>query len=198
MNSKKLLSENRLLNARPANSELYVHGIPSWIVVFLRFMFACAGFATAYFSIRSWFQMPLPAQALATFLVPAFLAISIWTKLWKRTTKFLGDKSGLYFPNNSLLVLDIRGSESDEWLHVPWAKITNLRVAREAGDDNAACLAFDVEVTPQERERFFKHVGTPQDMPYPGYSSSAVYVAYADFPPSPEKTLAILKALSAG
>jgi hypothetical protein len=184
--------ETRRLQRRPDNPA-YVHRTPEWLVAAMRITFAAAGIATGFFTTRDWPNMPLPFLAFAIFLAPAFLGIALWPKPWRRTTKFMADRTGLYFPHNTQLVLAFNDQANEDWLHVPWSRIENLRLSTEIGEEGATCVAFDVEVSKNDREQFFKHVGTPRDRP--DHNPAVVYAAYDDSPPFPRITLEILNNL---
>ena len=108
--------------------------------------------------------------------------------------KFIANDRGLYFPANGLVVLSFRPNLQEEWLHVPWEGVRDIRLAREVGEDGP-CVAFDLEVTAGEANAFFKFVGTPRDRSRG--LSGILAVAYGDSPPRPTRTVAILLRLKA-
>lgn len=185
--------KSRLLSCQPDNPRAYVHQTPVWLLKAFRVMLLAAAIALAVLSARTWTDMPRPAQVLVSILSPAFLMLSLWSRPWKSAVKFMADDQGLYFPGNSHLVMSLTAQTNTEWLFVPWLRIQNLRLSTETGDEGGPCVAFDVTVSPTEREAFFKHVGTPRDRRAPNHE--VVFAAYGDLPPHPKKTLSRLNAL---
>jgi hypothetical protein len=185
---------NRLLHSTPAtDSTTYVHAPPGWVLATCRIALGSMGLLLAVMTWRSWADMPLPARTLALFLAPALSAASIWPRPWDRMVKFMVDSHGVYFPANELLVLSFRPATQQHWLHVPWKNVSNIRLAREVGEDGQ-CVAFDIQASSAEVVAFFKHVGKPRDQsPDPG----TVSLAYGDSPPHPTKTVKHLLSLKA-
>jgi hypothetical protein len=147
------------------------------------------GLVLAVVSARSWSEMPFPARALVTVLAPAMTVAAFWSRPWRRLIKFVAFEQGIAFPSNEQLVLSLGAQNTPRWLVVRWGDISNIRLAREVGD-GSRCIAFDVQVSAQERELFFRHVDEPRD----GRTASEgiLSVAYADSPPSLARTHAAL------
>jgi hypothetical protein len=139
--------------------------------------------------------MPLGFRGLACVLVSAFSFFALHERTWEKTIKFIADKHGIFFPCNELLVSALGQKHQKAWLLVPWGNITNVRIAQEYDNDHdlAACVAFDVRVSPEEQAGYFKYVGYPTDCAT--NEEDILSVAYNDNPPSPRKTFALLKEL---
>lgn len=152
------------------------------------------GLALSVLAWRSWAGMPLPARALTVLLAPALLALSTWPRPWTRMVKFMADERGAYFPANELLMLSFRPATGPSWLHVPWKNISNIRPAREVGEDGQ-CVAFELVATPSEVAAFFKHVGKPRDDTIE--SAKSLCLAYGDSPPRPATTVQLLESFKA-
>jgi len=186
---------NQVLPSKPSVlTTTYVHASPAWLQAVLRVMFGLMSLGLLVLTWRSWAQMPLPARTLALVLAPAFIAVCVWPRLWGHRAKFLADDTGIYFPANELLVPAFRDDSQHPWLHVPWRNISNIRIAREAGE-GGRCVALEVSVTEAEASAFFKHVGQPRDGS--ARTPDALAIAYGDSPPKPETTVQLLLALKA-
>ena len=151
----------------------------------------------ALLSARDWHAMPTGFRCMAFILVPAFAFFAFYWPIWEKTTKFIADKRGVFFPCNELLVHAIGQARRKEWLLVSWDKVSNIHTSEEFTYEgsSAACVAFDVAVTPEEDVKFFKHVGTPVDQK--GRGKAVRSVAYSDFPLAPEETVKLLRKLKA-
>ncbi len=172
----------------------YVHRTPKWLVTLFRLSFGIGVIVLAAMSLRDWSVMPLGFRGLACILVPAFAFFALHTPM---AIKFLADNRGVFFPCNGLLVAAAMPSKrSNRWLLVPWNNISNIRVTTEVDHEgsSAKCVAFDVIVSPDEQEEFFKHVGYPSDRTRNG--SNCLPVAYSDFPPAPKTTVALLQRMN--
>jgi hypothetical protein len=159
----------------------------------LRVGFALAGAGVAALAFHEWAVMPLPARLLTSVLTPSFLLFAFWQRLWRSSVRFVADPLGIYFPDNSQQVLTIGVSGEPCWLHVPWGRITRLRLARYGGEGGGSCIAFDVAVTDAQRGQVFQYVGAPAERPVG--DPHVLHVAYDDQPPNPRRTLARLQAL---
>jgi hypothetical protein len=181
---------NRTLTEIPALADdYYVHRTPKWLMMFIRLALGVGGVVLAVLSYRDWSHMPLGFRGLVCILVPAFLLFALRST---RTTKFVADTRGVFFPCNELLVTTIGRKNPNTWLFVPWGNIMNIRVGTSIDyeGDKSKCVAFDVKVSSQEKAAFFQHVGAPTDREQSvnGFLS----VAYSDNPPAPRKAVAIL------
>ena len=192
-NVSRSQSVNKVITQSPKLEGTYVHCTPRWLMQTVRAMFAIFGIATIYFLASARELEPIGQKVFFCVLSLVFLAVSTWPRPWRQLTKFIACKQGIYFPNNSQLVLVLGQPILDEWLFIPWSRIRNLRLSREAGGDNAKCVAFDVEVSNEEQERFFKHVDKPRDRNTT--AAGIANLAYCDYPPSPKKTLSILESM---
>lgn len=181
---------NRILSQRPALKHgAFVYGMPLWLTLILRVGFFVFALVAAALAWNEWSTMPFGAKALLTLLAPAMLLLAAWPRPWRRTTLFVADETGMFFPNNSLLVVAVGTALRETWLFVPWSGISGLRLARERGD-HAKCVAFDAAVTEQERGEFFGRVDSPTDRSE--IRTGTVAAAYSNWPPSAETTLRIL------
>lgn len=186
---------NRVLgSAPPPTSATYAHAPPDWLRWGFRLLSGGMGCALCVLSWQDWAAMPWPARALAIVVGPALVGLSLWHQPWQRRVGFVADERGLYFPANELLVLSLRRTTSQSWLHVPWRHVHDLRLAREAGEDGD-CLAFDVDATAEEAAAFFRHVGRPHGRAVG--RQGLVSLAYGDSPPRPAATLKRLLSLKA-
>ncbi len=106
--------------------------------------------------------------------------------------KFVATEHDIFYPVNELLILSLRRTTQQSWLHVPWPRIYNLHLAREVGD-SVECVVFDVGAKPCEASSFFMNVGRPRDRSVGGQGT--VPLAYSDSPPRPAVTLKLLLSL---
>lgn len=84
--------------------------------------------------------------------------------------------------------------EGDAHVHgTPLWLVATLRLASDPMDAGA-CVAFDLQVSPEEREKFFRNVSRPDDNR--SRHGEILSVAYNDFPPSVAAILRKLLALS--
>lgn len=186
---------NQMLAEKPSlEDDHYVYRMPPMLVALLRLTFGIASVALIAATAANWGEMPWGFRALAGVLALAFGFFAQRSGIWRRTVRFLADGRGVFFPCNELVVAIAGRENRGAWLFVPWSRVSNLRVAIEKDyEGRSKCLAFDVSVSKEEREAFFEHVGYPTD----GNRSvgGSLAVAYSDFPPRPEKAVAILRAL---
>jgi hypothetical protein len=153
---------NRVADAVPFDAaSSYVLETPRWLRTAMRLLMLAMGLALAVLSARDWGGMPFGARALVGVVAPSLALMALWPRPWRRMVKLVAGATGIAFPCNELLVLSLRAQESPRWLLVPWENISGIRLAREAADGNR-CVAFDVVVSAEERERFFRHVDSPQ------------------------------------
>jgi hypothetical protein len=61
--------------------------------------------------------------------------------------KFVASDVGIAFPSNSMQLPAIGTEKDSHWLLVPWANISNVRLAR-AEVERDPCVAFDVRLIP--------------------------------------------------
>jgi hypothetical protein len=169
-----------------------IYGVPTWLTLLFRVVFGCFGLLVAVLSFRTWSSMPIPAQVFVGLLAPTMMATAVWNKPWQGTAQFIAGESGIYFPSYSLLSISFKQQVAERWLHVPWRNILGLRLAKEVGESGLA-VAFDVQVTDDEREEFFAHVGRASDRPR--LTQSNVAAAYSGALPSPKRTLARMQKL---
>jgi hypothetical protein len=154
-----------------------------------------AGAVTAVMLARQWQVMPLWAALMAGLLAPALMGFSVWPRAWRDTTRFIADETGMFFPAYAALTLGATEPGQEEaWLAVPWQHVTNIRVATEIGEDGR-CVAFDLQVSPSERARFFETVGEPRDRR--GRHPALVFAAYGGWPPSAKPVAQRLLSLQA-
>jgi hypothetical protein len=186
---------NQILNSisldRPG---LFILEIPAWLRGGARWLLLAMGLAAAALAARSWGDMPNAARVLVSAVVPAILLLGGWSRPWQRAVKFVASDVGIAFPSNSMQLPATGIKKDSHWLLVPWANISNVRLAR-AEVERDPCVAFDVRLTEDERDRFFRHVGRPEvsdQVHRPWFS-----VAYGDRVPSPEKTFNALQRLQA-
>lgn len=186
---------NHITDAVPLDDTAsYVLETPRWLRTAVRSLMLAMGLALAVLSARSWGDMPLPARAMVLVLAPAMTLVALWNRPWRSLIKFVAHDLGIAFPSNEQLVLSPHSPAGQRWLVVPWENISSIRLTREVGD-GSRCVAFDVVVSPEEKEAFFRHVDTPRDRRVT--SDALVSVAYADSPPSLAKTHAALLSLKA-
>jgi len=184
-----------LVFAKPPSliGEHYVHRTPRWLLTFFRLSFGIGALAMAAMAYFEWSRMALGFRALTCVLAPLFAFFALHRRLWEKTIKFIAADQGIFFPCNELVATVLGQKHKDAWLLVPWANITDVRMAKTCDNDNglAKCVAFDLCVSPEEEAGFFRYVGNPTDSTrLPG---SLLSVAYLDNPPSPKKTCALLK-----
>jgi hypothetical protein len=172
----------------------YVLETPLWLRTAARLLILAMGLVLAVLSARSWGEMPFPAQAMVVVLAPAMTLAALWNRPWRKLIKFVACDLGIVFPSNEQLVVSLHAEASPKWLVVPWQNISNIRLAHEVGD-GSRCVAFDVLISAEERESFFRHVDKPRD----GHAAldAILSVAYADSPPSLTRTHAALLSLKA-
>jgi hypothetical protein len=180
------------LNPPAGGHGAVVYGTPAWLTLLFRVAFGCFGLIAAVFSVRAWSGMPVQAQVLGGLLAPTMMAAAIWNKPWQRTTQFIADESGIYFPDYPQLTLSLKPQIAERWLHVPWRNIQELRLAKEAGESGLA-IAFDVQVTNAEEREFFSSVGRASDRSR--LTQSNVAAAYSAALPPPKRTLLRMQAL---
>lgn len=187
----------RELPARPdLSGDAFVFGMPVWLATVLRLVIGAAAPTLAWLSVQDWERMPMPARGLVIVLVPALLGWALWPQAWRGAICFVADRQGLYFPHHSQVIHVAGRPEDPRWLFVPWARITQLRVARVRGDDGP-CVAFDIDaLSAAQREDYFRQVDAPDDRPRG--AGSPLAVAYANRPPSPRVTLERLERLRSG
>lgn len=186
---------NHITTAAPIDDAgSYVLETPGWLRAAARLLILTMGLALAVLSLRDWSEMPFAARALVTVLAPAMTLIALWSRPWRRLIKFVAYNSGIAFPSNQQLIVSSHTEATPRWLVVPWKNISNIRFSREIGDGNR-CVAFDVLVSTEERELFFRHVDEPRDRDK--VIDSKFSVAYGDRPPSLKRTHAALQSLKA-
>jgi hypothetical protein len=192
---KMRASANHITDAVPLDDPAsYVLETPGWLRTGARLLILAMGLALAVLSARSWGEMPFAARAMVVVLAPAMTLVALWNRPWRKLVKFVAYDLGIAFPSNEQLVLSSHTQPNLRWLLVPWENISNIRLAREVGDASR-CVAFDVRVSAEERESFFRHVDKPRD----GRTARDAFlsVAYADSPPSLARTHAALLSLKA-
>lgn len=147
-------------------------------------------------SMRSWSEMPVLAQIMVAVLTPLFLIVAIHPKGWAQlsTVPFLyADQSGMYFPSNNPRVL---GKKYEcRWLFVPWANISNLRVASVmTSEGKQSCAAMDVVASKEEVNEFFCESLQGEQFVEPGFVAVAFY---CNIPPRAKTVVARLKTIDA-
>ena len=194
---------NRVLFERPqVEGDAHVHGTPLWLLTTLRLVLVVGGLGTILFVFMSpdsqFKQRGHTHDAITSPLLLVFglaVALGFYGKIWRRQAKFIADGRAVYFPCNELLVAPRDRSPSSAWLEVPWQHISNLRrTTKTTPTDQGDCVAFDVQVSPEEREKFFRRVSRPDDNR--NRHGAVLSVAYNDFPPSVAAILRKLLALS--
>ena len=155
-------------------------------------MFGCFGLVAAVLSVRTWSSMPIPAQVLVGLLAPTMMAAAVWNKPWQRTIQFVADERGICFPSYSPPNLSLKPQLAERWLRVPWRNVLELRLAKERGESGRA-VAFDIQVTNDEQEEFFAHVGRASDRPR--FAQRTVAAAYSGALPAPKRTLVRMQKL---
>ena len=190
----ELLPGTRVLATPPQGAEIYVHATPRWLLWVVRVAFAVFALVLGGLTWHDWAQMPAWARLLSLTLSPALLGLSAWPTVWRSTAKFVASREGVAFPSNEQLVLRFGRPVDEAWLFVPWACIGNLRLSKSVGD-HSVCVAFDLQISTAERERFFGHVASPVDCKEG--EPSVLRVAYDDSPPAPRRTLERLSDLKA-
>ncbi|MEO6277288.1 hypothetical protein [Roseateles sp.] len=184
---------NRLLPKPPTpNPTTFVYRPPPWLMLGFRCAMLVVGAVTAVMLALHWQAMPLWAALLAGLLTPALMGGSAWPRLWRDTTRFIADETGMFFPAYPALTFAATEPRQEAWLAVPWQHVANIRVATEVGEDGS-CVAFDLQVSPSERARFFGTVGEPRDRR--GQRSAQVFAAYGGWPPSAKPAAARLLSL---
>ncbi len=177
---------NRVLSDRPqVEGDAHVHGTPVWLITTLRFILVAFGLGVMLFAIHDMALVRGQTRGWGgvVFCAPFLVALGLYPRIWRRQAKFIADERAVYFPCNELLVASRGGSPSSAWLEVPWQHISNLRQStRTDPSDTAACVAFDVRVSSEEREKFFRNVSRPDDNK--SRHGATLSVAYNDFPPS--------------
>lgn len=188
-------SLNRITGAVPLDDAAsHVLQTPLWLRTTARLLILAMALAIAALSAGSWGEMPVPARALVVVLVPTMVLAALWNRPWRKLVKFVASDRGIAFPGNEQFVLSLQPQANPRWLVVPWEDISNIRFARDVGD-GSRCVAFDVRVSVEEAEAFFRHVDKPQDRL--GAPEGVLSVAYADSPPSLASTHAALLRLKA-
>ncbi len=190
---------NRVLFERPqVDSDAHVHGTALWLLTALRLALVVLAFGVVlYVFMIPDLENMRPRNKAWAFMAPVLIALGLYGRIWRRQTKFIADGRAVYFPCNELLVASRERNPSSAWLEVPWQHISNLRRTTKtdpSGTDTADCVAFDVRVSPEEREKFFRNVSRPDDNR--NRHAAILSVAYNDFPPSPATILRKLHALS--
>jgi len=187
---------NRILPQRPEDEEgAYTFGTPPWLVLAFRGVLLGAGFATGILLGLHWKAMPWPACLLAACLFPSLMAWSLWPRPWRYMVRFIANQRGMYFPAYPVLSLSTPSPPAEAWLEVPWRHISNIRLANEVGEDGR-CVALDIEVSSDEKSKYFGAVGIPRDRQ--GKLSPLVFAAYGGWPPSPADAVARLTRLRLG
>lgn len=174
-----------------------MHGTPQWLLTTLRFALAAGGLGVILLAIhdRTLFSGGRGWYMGWVICAPFLVALCLFGRIWRRQTKFIADERAVYFPCNELLVASRDRTPSSAWLEVPWQHISNLRKTTKTNlSDTADCVAFDVQVSPEERKKFFLNVSRPDDNK--SRHGAILSVAYNDFPPSVATILRGLLALS--
>lgn len=181
---------NQVLPKKPSVvGEHYVHLTPAWLTTLFRLLFVICIIALVAMTYQEWRQMSLGFRVFACVLVPAMSFMVLRKETWQESIEFIAAKNGMYFPYGSFLVSATDHAQKNTWLLVPWENITNFRLAKDT--DGSTCVGFDLRVSPEERARFFKNIDCPND--HEPYDKDFISVAYSNNPPSPKKTLGLLK-----
>jgi hypothetical protein len=187
---------NQILPSLPLISgEHYVHRPPVWLTAVVRLAFGLMAIVTAVWAYLDWSTSPLGFRLLACILVPAFCFSSLRSDVWGGAD-FIATDKGIFFPCNELRVITLGRDRKDSWLWVPWSNIENLRLAEYDDHDNdrRTCVAFDLNVSGEERADFFRGASNPVDSTI--HPDNLLSVAYGGFPPSPKEVFTRLKVLA--
>ncbi len=186
---------NRIFESRPAVAEDgFVLANPTWLLLMFRIALLACGPMLLVLTLLSRSPLPVPALLLAAVVGVGTFGGAAWARPWTRPEFFVADAEGISFPANDLLVVRLGGAGDTRWLRVPWSNIGNVRITRVRGE-GTPCVAFDVTATADESEAFFGRVDRPEDRP--ADSAGIVFAAYDIRPPSPARTVAALRSLSA-
>lgn len=174
--------------------EHYIHRAPAWFTTLVRLYFGVGAIVVLVWFYSDWSTIPLGFRVLACVLVPAFTFASLHKEAWG-TADFIATDNGIFFPCNELRVITLGRRSMNSWLWVPWSNINNLRLAEYDDHDNdrRTCVAFDLNVSQEERACFFRGVSTPIDSA--NHPENLLSVAYGGTPPSPKKAFTRLKEL---
>lgn len=173
--------KNKILLQMPTlQSEHFIYDFPVWQANILRVVFGLFSIGCAVMFAQKWTELPIGFKGLAIVLVPAFFFIAVHPKMNMSKFYFLADHRGLFFPLTDG-THHREEQKNKNWLLVPWQNIANLRTAltEDTEGDKIKAIAFDMRVTPQEKEQFFKQVDCPLDRKQPKSSDSEIlFVAY--------------------
>jgi hypothetical protein len=174
--------------------EHYVHHTPVWLNALVRLAFGVGAIVLTVWFYLDWSTTTLGFRALACVLVPAFAFSALHKETWG-TADFIATDNGIFFPCNELRVIILGRERKNSWLWVPWANIDNVRLAKYDDHDNdrRTCVAFDLNVSQEERASFFRGVSNP--IGSASIPKKILSVAYGGALPSPKKAFARLKEL---
>lgn len=143
----------------------YVHRTPQSVIVFPRVAFGIARVAAAVALFATWDYKRWDSRTLIVAAAGLFIFIAIYLPLWVKTPMFVASERGIHFPCNELLGMTLGRSVPTRWLLAPWDRICNVRVAKWVDLEGSAsvCVAFDLEVSRDEKTDFFRYVPSPVD-----------------------------------
>lgn len=187
-------NQNIIFPKMPAlKSAHYVHRFPMWLVIFFRLLFGLGGTVLAIFTFRDWNQLPSNFRELVFILSPTFMFFAFYGKLWNSNITFITDDRGVFFPCYDFHAITIGIEGLNEWFFVPWINISDIRVGKNHDHEGnvTTCIAFDIMVSSEEREKFFRLVGNPTDQNQ--YRDGKFSATFSDFPLSHRNTVNILE-----
>ena len=156
----------------------FVYRPPRWYLNLVRVLAAVAGITAALVAIQSWDAMPLPFRSLVCVLVPAFFYFATSRQISDPKIKFLADEQGMFFP------------ASTRWLFIPWANVSDIRVAKIMNGEGSTGVAFNLALSPHEQREFFPNYLMPHD--HLKSRGGPLAVGYVSYPPLPKTLKAIL------
>ena len=173
---------NRIHSEMPTHvGAHFVYRPPRWYLNLVRTLAAAAGITAALAAIHSWDAMPLPFRSLACVLVPVFFYFATTRKIADPKIQFLADERGMFFP------------ASGRWLFIPWANVSDIRVAKMMNGEDSTGVAFNLALSPHEQREFFPNYLMPHD--HLKSRGGPLAVGYVSYPPLPKALKAILSDL---
>ena len=158
---------NQIFQQMPVlEGEYFIYRMPIWLGNIMRLIFTLAIIGMIWMLTKEGFNLPLPFKAFFYLFIPFFTFGVIDSRTF-RIIYFLADKRGIIFPGNYKFKNPFKPkgqSKQRDWLLVPWQNISNLRTA-EVGDSDGSskAIAFDVKISPKEKDEFFASISLPED-----------------------------------
>lgn len=183
---------NQIFQQMPVlEGEYFIYRMPIWLGNIMRLIFTLATIGMIWMLTKEGFNLPLPFKAFFYLFIPLSASSVIDSRTFRRIY-FLADKRGIIFPGNYKFKNPFKPkgqSKQRNWLLVPWQNISNLRTA-EVGDSDGSskAIAFDVKISPEEKDEFFTTISHPEDRKKQ-FTNNIFSAGFSSMPLPPIETL---------